>query len=226
MLSKVKILLAAAFGTVILFSSGPLTAQSINEIRYVTLPGSKMWIDGTSNIDSFTCKTQNISGMAEILKIKDAGGKSIQQNTDEKDSVKVLVAVKSLDCGNSLMNDDMFNAMKYKKYPMIKYILLNAHLESMQDTAGGWFILDTKGYLFIAGEKNEVDIPMKVRKLSDGSFRLIGSKALSMKDYGIIPPTHFFGLIRAHEGLVVHFDLLAAREPDCKIPAKEGYTRK
>ena len=72
--------------------------------------------------------------------------------------------------------------------------------------------MQTHGSLYIAGEKNVVDIKFKVEKLANGNFRLIGGIPISMLDYGIVPPTHFFGLIRANKNLIVHFDLLAGRE--------------
>ncbi len=182
--------------------------QQTNDVRYITLPGSKLWIDGTSNIDSFTCKSHYVAGYADL----DHEAKANTKSTG-KDTVIVSVLVHSLDCGKDLMNDDMYNAMKAAKFPVIKYELLDAHLSSHPDSLKGWFTLDTKGYLFIAGKKNAVKIKMQVEKLPDGNYRLVGSKPLLMKNYGIIPPSHFFGLIHAHNKLVVHFDLLAAREP-------------
>jgi len=196
--------------------SANVYGQGKDEIRYVTLPGSKLWIDGTSNIDSFTCRSNLVKGYADIEQ-----GLKVKTPSSEKDTVMVSVLVHSLDCGQSLMNADMYNAMKADKYPMIKYELLNAHLSSHPDSLSGWFTLDTKGDLYIAGEKNVVNIKMEVEKLPNGNYRLVGSKPLSMLDYGITPPSHFFGLIHAHDKLVVHFDLIAARETKIKSLANE-----
>ncbi len=175
-------------------------------IIYRTMPGSRMWIDGTSTLNDFTCKTNDVEGFAVVNDVPD-----LNDGTSGKDKAFLTVTVQSLNCGLELMNEDMYNAMKSKKYPFIKYELLNAHLLSSADSAGGWFKLQTTGNLSIAGDTCKVNIVMKVKKLVDGVYRLIGSKALSMNQFGIIPPTHFFGLIRAHEGLTVHFDLIAAK---------------
>ncbi len=180
-----------------------LQAQESGDIYYITSPSSKLWIDGTSNIDSFTCKSQVVNGYAEI------GGEPDTADTSyNNDKVIVSVSVKSLNCGNGLMNNDMYDAMKADKYPAIKYELLNARLSSHPDSSG-WFTLNTFGKLFIAGKDNRVKIKIKVKQLADGKYRLVGSKPLSMLNYGITPPSHFFGLIRAHDKLVVHFDLVA-----------------
>ncbi len=186
--------------------SGLVKAQD-SDIKYVTQPGSKLWIDGTSTIDSFTCTTHQVNGYADIENSAGMNGSTLR-----KDKVEVTVPVFTLDCGKSIMNDDMYNAMEANKYPMITYELIKAHVASKPDTLSGAFLLETTGYLTIAGVRNKVDITIQVRMLSNGRFRLTGKKSLSMQDYGIVPPSHFFGLIRAHDKLVVNFDLIAGRE--------------
>lgn len=186
-------------------------AQNSNDIKYTALPGSKMWIEGTSTLDDFKCTTADVNGYAEIQNPDIPIDSASADSSKDKDIVYVSILVHSLDCGKKLMNEDMYNAMKSNMFPSIKYELISAHIKSSPDSATGWFNLMTKGNLYIAGEHKTVDILMKVRELPDGRFRLLGSKPLSMLDFGITPPTHFFGLIRAHKDLTVHFDLLAAR---------------
>ena len=186
--------------------SGFVKAQD-GDIKYVAEAGSKLWIDGTSTIDSFTCNTHQINGFADIVNNLNMNDSSIR-----KDKVEVTVPVFTLDCGKSIMNDDMYNAMKANKFPMIKYELIKAHIASKLNSTADRFLLKTYGYLTIAGVTNKVDITINVHKLSNGSFRLTGKKSLSMLDYGIVPPSHFFGLIRAHDQLVVNFDIIAGRE--------------
>ena len=183
-----------------------ITAQD-NVIKYVTQAGSRLWIDGTSTVDGFTCNTHQVSGYAEIISNAD-----MNDNNLRKDKVEVTIPVFTLDCGKSIMNDDMYNAMKANKFPMIKYELIKAHIASGLDTSAARFILKTLGYLTIAGVTHEVDFTIKVERLPGGRFRLTGKKSLSMLDYNITPPTHFFGLIRAHDQLVVNFDIVAIRE--------------
>lgn len=186
--------------------SGFIKAQN-DDIKYVTQAGSKLWIDGTSTIDSFTCVTHQINGFADIVNSID-----MNDNSLGKDKVEVTVPVFTLDCGKSIMNDDMYNAMKANKFPLIKYELIKAHIDSKLDSTANRFMLETYGYLTIAGVTNRVDILINVEKLDNKRYRLTGKKSLSMLDYGIVPPSHFFGLIRAHDQLVVNFDITAARE--------------
>lgn len=174
-------------------------------IMYRTLPGSRMWIEGTSTLNDYTCKTNDVVGYGEVDQIPDTSIGSAGEN-----KAFLTIMVQSLNCGKELMNEDMYHAMKSKKFPFIRYELLNARLIPDADSAGGWFKLRTIGNLSIAGDTSKVNITMKVKEIKNGIYRLIGSKSLVMKQFGIIPPSHFFGLIRAHEALTVHFDLLAA----------------
>ncbi|MHB1688755.1 MAG: hypothetical protein ACYCVH_15485 [Ignavibacteriaceae bacterium] len=107
------------------------------------------------------------------------------------------------------MNQDMYRAMKAAQFPIVRYDLIDAHLITGIDSSG-WFEFATKGSLSIAGETNVVDIMIKVYQLPNGSFRLVGNKNLSMKDYSIEPPEHLWGLIKAHDKLTVFFDLTVA----------------
>ena len=198
---RIKNIILLCFG-IILFLSRINSAQ---EIVYKTLPGSKMWIEGTSTLNVYTCKTDDVNGYAELYNARGENDTSLG-----KDKANLLIMVKSLNCGKDLMNEDMYNAMKSGEFPFISYELLSARLVSHADSADGWFDLETRGKLSIAGDTNTVVIIMKIKKMTNHVYRLVGSKALSMRDFGIIPPSHFFGLIKARKGLTVHFDLLAA----------------
>ncbi len=197
----------------------PAIAQDSHEVSYATLPGSKLWFDGTSNIDKFICTSHQVNGYAEII-----NDSKMKSNSLEKDKVVVTIQVHSLDCGKELMNEDMYNAMKADKFPDLKYELLEAKTLNKTDSTN-WYSLQTRGILFIAGEKNIVDIDLKVENLRNGYFRLTGSLPISMLDYAIVPPTHFFGLIKAHENLIVHFDILAHEENKFTKSAQHGISK-
>ncbi len=192
----------------IFFIQVPLLFSQIKtRVEYTTLPGSKLWIEGTSTINDFTCTTNMIDGYSFIK--NDSIATAGNRNQKFESEVVVSIVVKNLDCGNEIMNDDMYEAMKADKFPFILYELLNSNIVSEAEEFGGWFELQTTGNLSIAGYKRTVDILIKVKKLSDGKFNLVGSKELSMHDFNIEPPSAFFGLIKADDKLVVKFDLIA-----------------
>ena len=112
-----------------------------------------------------------------------------------------------------MMNEDMYEAMKDKKNPFILYELLNSKIVSEEEISG-WSEVQTTGYLTIAGYKRTINIPLKVRKLPDGKYNLVGIKELSMHDFNIEPPSAFFGLIEADDKLVIKFNLIAGISQD------------
>ena len=167
---------------IILIQIPLLFSQNKNGIEYRTHPESKLWIEGTSTIIDFTCITNSIDGFAFIK----SDNLKREGNGNQKFESKAVVSivVKSLDCGNEMMNDDMYEAMKDKKNPFILYELLNSKIVS-EEEIGGWSEIQTTGYLTIAGYKRIVNILLKVRKLPDGKYNLVGFKELSMHDFNI-----------------------------------------
>ncbi len=196
---------------IILIQIPLLFSQIKNGIEYRTLPESKLWIEGTSTIVDFTCITNSIDGYAFIK--NDNLTKEGNGNQKFESKVVVSIVVKSLDCGNEMMNEDMYEAMKDKKNPFILYELLNSKIVSEEEISG-WSEIQTTGYLTIAGYKRIVNIPLKVRKLPDGKYNLVGIKELSMHDFNIEPPSAFFGLIEADDKLVIKFNLIAGISQD------------
>src|SRR5205823_11539226 len=94
---------------------------------------------------------------------------------------------------------------------------INGDLVEQPDSLEGWFQLKTRGSLIIAGRKNIINMIVRAKKIDDNRFNVVGSKELSMFDYDVIPPTAFFGLIKADDRLVIHFDLIVSeiqRVPD------------
>jgi hypothetical protein len=202
-------------GLILLFGIGftsTMFSQDKPEIEYVTLPESRIWIDGSSTVNEFSCSTHDVNGVGYM------GGKKVSDSLDTNNdpaSVNITVIVKTFDCGIEAMNNDMYDAMKYKNHPEIEYKLLNARIVDKPDSSKtDKLVLDTFGELTIAGITNKIDILINVNSVKDGIFHLVGSKPLSMHDFDITPPSHLFGIIKAHDQLVVHFDLYAKERPN------------
>lgn len=186
-------------------------AQNRAKIEYIALAKSRIWIDGSSTINDFSCSSDKIKGYGYLKSNQNSSQR--MKKAGDSSVVDITVSVKSFDCGVEGMNNDMHNALKYEKYPLIKYRLLDADVLSKKDSlSAAKFTLNTKGELSIAGVTNTVNILMHVDKLNDGTYHLVGHKPLSMYDFDITPPSAFFGLIKAHDKLTVYFDLYARAE--------------
>ncbi len=123
------------------------------------------------------------------------------------------IPVKSLECGNSLMNSDMCHAMNADSFPTIIYELKKIASSVESDTGHNGFRINTEGKLSIAGTIRDVSILVMIAREQTNTFRITGSKVLSMNDFGITPPSALFGLVKADDRLVVRFDLVVSEDP-------------
>lgn len=161
---------------------------------------SRLWIQGSSNVNKFDCIAHKYDGEAEI---KDSTNGSAEQEV----SVEVVIDVEGFDCGKRKMNNDMKDALKADKYPNIRFVYKKS--ESNPDLSDNKFII--YGELTVAGVTRDISFIAEGDFLEDGRMRARGSKKIFMTDYDIEPPTGLFGLIKADDELTVHFDLIAKR---------------
>lgn len=198
------------YGILTVLGLSALYAQE-SQVRYSAQPESKMWLRGSSTVGKFTCLTTRVEGSGFLAGELPTADDSTKQVGNNEATVSVTVYVRTFDCGNDLMNNDMYNAMKDQEFPLIEYELVSAE---RVDTSSekSWFEFNTLGTMTIAGVRDTVEIPIKARRLPDGRYEVVGKKALSMLDFGITPPSAFFGLIRAHKQLTIHFSVIAGTE--------------
>lgn len=178
-------------------------------MEYVTKEGSRIWIEGTSTLNNFRCQARLVKGFAYLHSTINLEQK-LKENSksdNDRDEVTLTILSHDLDCGMDAMNEDMYRAMKTGEFPVIKYRLINAYITEDEDSTG-WSVLATSGDLTIAGVTKKVDIIVKVIRLKNGDFRLVGDKLLKMSDFDIDPPSHLWGLIKAHNNFSVLFDLI------------------
>ncbi len=202
-----RILLSALIGVLSLING--LSAQTISLGPYETLPGSRLWMEGKTNINKFSCETELLTGYAYF------GSEDIFlpvnnfQNVETNTSLYFFIPTRSFDCRNDRMNKDMYNALKENQYPIIEYELTKSELIEAPDSKGVWYSVHTTGNLTLAGTKKKIEMDVKVRPLTNNTFQITGVIPISMRDFNIKPPTAFFGLIKAKSELSVHFDIYA-----------------
>lgn len=173
------------------------SAQAPAQGRLALLSGSRVWIEGTSNVNAFTCEGNRITGQGAF----GGGGQEVSD-------LSVVVPVRSLDCGNRQMNKDLFTALKGAAHPRITFSL--SGLTTSGGSSASWQRARAAGQLQVAGISRPAQLDLQVRRLPDGRLQLRGSAALLMSDFGIEPPTAMLGLIKARNAFTVHVDLVAA----------------
>ena len=186
------------------FTFSHFAIPSSSSFSYCLLQGSKVSIEGTTNVNEFTCFSQETySPQSGNFFINDAG------NTITFQDVILNVSAQSLECGNVVMNKNLCQTLSADKYPFIVVELEQAGTktgESINFSQG----MRMTGKLFISlgGKRHEHLIEFVAKQNSDGVYHFIGEHNVSLSQYNLDPPTALFGLIRVNDIIKVKFDLL------------------
>ncbi|MGH7635185.1 MAG: hypothetical protein ACRENC_15725, partial [Gemmatimonadaceae bacterium] len=96
-----KHIMAAAL---VVFAANTLKAQET--ARVAVAPDSKLWIDGTSTLHSWSCKADKIEASVELDKTAAAELNSAPPKALKR--VEVKVPVKALKCGHDAMDNNLY----------------------------------------------------------------------------------------------------------------------
>ena len=178
----------------------PVLAWTSALERLTLQPESRLWVDGTSTVRSFSCKATDVDatveGTANAIAQVTAGEKGVS-------AVRVRVETAKLECGNGTMNDHMRKAIKADANPVIDFQLDSYDVARAPDGVSGTL----SGTLKLGGAQKPISI-QAVGKSEQSGLRVTGSYPLKMTEYGLKPPTLMFGRIKVGETVTVKFDLL------------------
>jgi polyisoprenoid-binding protein YceI len=176
-------------------------AWTVANQMLVLQPQSRLWIDGTSSIRSFSCKAGEVNAAVEAT-----GPNAIPQLlTGDKDvkSVHVTVTAERLDCGNGTMNEHMRKAIKLSEHKSIEFRLADYDVARGADGVSGTI----NGTLLLGGVTKPITLKAE-GKSEGGMLHVTGSYDLDMTEYGLKPPTVMFGRIKVGKTVKVNYDLL------------------
>lgn len=169
-------------------------------------PGSELTVSGTSNVHDFHCKTNKFSAYIDV----DPGyTKDLTKVARPIVSVNVVIAVKSLTCGNKKMDENMYSTLQADKNQIIRY-KLNGY-DILNGSATG-FAAKTTGVLTILGKEKVVAMKIDAARLNDGKATAEGEETLLMSEFGIKPPSFMFGTMKVGDEVKVRFNLKVGPE--------------
>ena len=182
------------------------TGAQATSTRLRIEPGSELSIAGTSNVHDFHCKTNKFNAYIDV----DPGyTKDLTRVTRPIVSVNVVIAVKSLTCGNKKMDENMYNTLQADKNQIIRYKL--SGYDILNGTATG-FAAKTTGTLTILGKEKQVAMKIDAARLNDGKATAEGEETLLMSEFGIKPPSFMFGTMKVGDEVKVRFNLKVGPE--------------
>jgi polyisoprenoid-binding protein YceI len=176
-------------------------AWTVANEMLVLQPQSRVWIDGTSSIRSFSCKAGEVSAAIEA-----AGPNAIPQlliGDKGVKTVRVTVPAERLDCANGTMNEHMRKAIKLSEHKSIEFRLVDYDVARNADGVSGTI----NGTLLLGGTTKPITLKAD-GKSEGGMLHVTGSYDLDMTEYGLKPPTLMFGRIKVGKTVKVNYDLL------------------
>ncbi|MFN3940795.1 MAG: hypothetical protein ACK4IY_09405 [Chitinophagales bacterium] len=119
---------------------------------------------------------------------------------------------KSLDCGGTGINGDMYKTLKADEIPYIiielqEILLLNELQQNI------WIPAIVNVYFTIAGTRRHEECMIEILKQSEKNFELKGKHKIYLTNYRIKPPKAMLGLINVENEIELRFDLSIQASP-------------
>ena len=154
--------------------------------------GSRLWIDGDSTLHAFRCvATFFTASLDETESGRVAGG-----------LVEVPVAV--LHSGKAGLDERLRLALDATHHPLIALRINPAGSDA--GSAGETGPVSVTGRLTIVGATRELTVT-GTGVAGERGIRVRGTRALDMRDWGIVPPALLLGTLRVRPVVIVGFDL-------------------
>lgn len=158
---------------------------------------SHLVVEGTSTLHNFELTSKTVTGDVIISQ----NGKNITL-----DKISITVPVKELHSGKDGMDENMYESMNAESHPSITFESSSISNGTLNDS--GKSQLTVSGVLTINGTPKQVSL--NVSTISDkGGYVFEGSKSLLMSDYGIEPPSMFFGTVKTGDQVTIKFSVSA-----------------
>ena len=189
---------------------------------------SQVLLEGTTNVSSWTSRSQQVSGMIPLdadLAALDAmfdkapppgtarAGPAVSQvqlGLAASVPAEVVIPVMSVRGENAGMERDLHAALKAPQHLSIKYRfqkITSAQAAWDADNHAPMLMLHVQGTLEMAGVIRPLPIDLQVIRTGTGEFWAHAQTQIKMTDYQVTPPTALFGLIHANNEVSVVFDL-------------------
>lgn len=173
--------------------------------RYQIEPESKLFIAGSSNVVSFTCAcpSQLPGGQMELL---------AEQGRIFLTNAVLKLPVKGMDCGNRVMNNDMYATLEADQHPYIR-ITLREVIGQQPTTVipqRDWAQFTVVFELTVAGTTRTASMTAKGTHLGGQRYRFSAQHRLRLTDFNITPPTAMLGAVKVKNEMTIHADLVVA----------------
>ena len=166
--------------------------------KWVVIKGCSLQVDGSTNVNKFSCKIINYSHPDTIIVTSD-----VNQQVQLKGSIRL--DVQKFDCHNPIMTADLRKTLKAKEFPklIIYFVSMGRYpgVASSNDLIKGTVIIS------LAGVSKRLEVDYKVITAQTNNITVIGSRKINFSDFDIKPPRKLGGMIQTNNELSVVFTL-------------------
>jgi hypothetical protein len=187
--------------------------------------GSKMRIEGTSNIHDWQVESPFIGGMMEVgANFPLEPGQAVTPGKVEA-KAEVFIQVRSLKSVekdgkpySDKMDEVMWEHMREPDNKRIVYHLTELTLKEAPKAKDAPYVFDAKGDLAVAGVTNPITMTVNVLPLADKKYKVTGSTNLKMTSFKVEPPAPkiALGMIKTGDDVKLIFEWMLAQR---KAPA-------
>ena len=211
-------------GPVALLLIAALTAQA--EMTLAARSGSKMRMEGTSNIHDWQVESPLILGSIQVGDNfpTEPGQPATPGKIDVKGEASVRVSsLKSLKKDGTPYDEKMDAVMaehlKAEANPKIMFHPKELTLKEGAKSKDAPYACEVKGELVVAGFTNTISMPLNILPLGDKEkkIKISGTTTLKMTDYKVEPPSPKFLPIHTGDEVKIIFDWMVA--PKTAAPA-------
>ena len=206
-------------GGLALFLAAAVThaAEGWTEYRARPGAGSKVLIDGTSNIHDWRVQGLILGGSVEIGPNFPADPASAKPGkVDAKTTVYIPVrSLKSIkedgSAYNTAMDDILYGKLKMEEHKNIEFTLSSLTLKEVKN--GGVYLFDAEAELKLAGVAKSITMPVEMTAPEANRLKFAGKFDTKMTDFGIEPPapTVGLGLIKTADEVKLSFEWVVVK---------------
>lgn len=175
------------------------TRPQATTVRWAVQQNSHLNVQGSSNVNRFTCSIKSI-GACDTLTVNSSNGGGVAL----KGCIKMDVM--SFDCHNGLIQRDLRKTLKAEEYPKMNIRFLSLKkmptLTRQPENITGWVEVE------LAGAKKVMEINYAFQTNAAGQILLNGGKKFCFSDFNLEPPRKVAGLVKIRDEFDVQFQLV------------------
>ena len=166
--------------------------------KWVITNGCSLKVDGSTNINEFSCAITNY-GKPDTIVAAWKASQAVQL------AGQIKLDVQRFDCHNPVMTADLRKTLKAKEHPnlIIRFVSLGQYpdADNQQKVTKGTVIIE------LAGVSRRFEVDYKMVSADGSIINLVGSRQVNFSDFNITPPRKVGGMIRTNNELSVVFNL-------------------